>query len=206
MLHIYFVRHGETEWNRESRLQGRLDSPLTVKGIQDAKQLGERLKPINFQQIISSPSERAVKTARLLIENRSLPFKTDKRLMEIDLGSWQGKTIKEIRKEDPTTYNQYIHYPHLYDKQDGETIRDVQFRIRCFLKNLEKVYTAGDVLVITHGVVIKVLQSLCKNISLQRVWEPPEIDGTSVTIVQLTNGNKKLLLEGDTSHKNHIVT
>ncbi|WP_409975391.1 histidine phosphatase family protein [Bacillus sp. Bva_UNVM-123] len=66
MYHLYVIRHGETEWNTEKRFQGRLDSDLTDKGKTDAKELSERLKEIEFERIISSPSKRTMETAKFV--------------------------------------------------------------------------------------------------------------------------------------------
>ena len=90
MLFLYIVRHGETEWNKEGRIQGRLNSDLTSKGKKYAKLLGERLKDTEFAHLISSPSGRTLETAQLIKGNRDLPVVTDERIMEMNLGSWQG--------------------------------------------------------------------------------------------------------------------
>lgn len=72
MLNIYLVRHGETEWNIEKRLQGWQDSNLTEKGIEDANALHDHLIDIKFDAIYSSSSKRAFKTAEIIAGNRKL--------------------------------------------------------------------------------------------------------------------------------------
>ena len=130
MLELYFVRHGETEWNVENRLQGRLDSPLTERGIKEARLLAERLAQLPFKAAVSSPSTRAVETAKILIGMRGIPLYTDERLMEIDLGDWQGKTKAEIRAADPWNYECYYHYPHLYAREGSERFLEDDEEIR----------------------------------------------------------------------------
>lgn len=204
MLHLYFTRHGETKWNVEKRLQGRLNSDLTENGIQDAKFLGQRLANIDFEAVIASPSKRTVDTAMLIMGERTLLYKTDERLMEINLGNWEGRTIDELMETETELYHLYQEHPTQF-RGTGESFEDVRLRLEAVLKDLEATYSNGNLLIVTHGVVIKVLQAICKNNSLDLVWEPPFIEGTSLTIVRINHGKRELLLEGDISHKNKLV-
>jgi broad specificity phosphatase PhoE len=200
MLYLYVIRHGETEWNKEKRSQGRLDSSLTVKGKEDARLLGSRLQDTEFKQIISSPSGRTLETARLVRGEREISLLTDERLMEIDLGEWQGKTEEEIKTLYSDEFHSYWNEPESYTSVGGETFVQVQQRLGDFLKNLEKTGTNGNVLIVTHGVVIKTLYLLCRHSSLKLLWDPPFIHGTSLTILKLDAGRKELLLEACVSH------
>ncbi|MED3552449.1 histidine phosphatase family protein [Cytobacillus praedii] len=200
MLHLYIIRHGETEWNTEKRMQGRLDSDLTEKGKNDALLLGERLKDTVFERIISSPSKRTIDTALHVCEKRQIPIETDERLMEIALGEWQGKTEEEIKALFPAQYDLYWNYPSMYENQEGESFMDVMDRVASFLKELVDTTPVGNVLVITHGVVLKTLYLLCRNAPIDRLWDPPFMHGTSLTIVKLHNGKKELMLEGCMAH------
>ncbi|KKE80079.1 histidine phosphatase family protein [Oceanobacillus caeni] len=202
-MKLFVVRHGETEWNAQKRLQGHLDSPLTVNGIHHAELLSKRLKSTCFASIISSPSERAMHTARIIRGNQTLAIETDKRLKEINLGSWQGKTFEEIKEMDPDRFENYAKHPNQYyrEEKEAENLTDVVTRVKDFLKDTEEKYQTGNHLIITHGVVIKVLQLICKNYSIDKIWEPPEIEGTSLTIIEIKDGERKLLVEGDISHK-----
>lgn len=201
MLQFYFVRHGETEWNRENRLQGRLDSPLTEKGKLQAKLLAERLASETFTAVISSTSGRAVQTAKLLIGDRDIPYFTDERLMEIDLGEWQGKTMSEIGELDLSRYHCYYNTPQLFANDQGETFVDVQKRVEEVLIDYEQRFPSGKLLFVTHGVVIKVLlQIIYKGLPVGQIWDPPTIAGTSVTIMNSDRGNRELIAEGDIDH------
>ncbi|WLR57273.1 histidine phosphatase family protein [Mesobacillus subterraneus] len=200
MLHLYVIRHGETKWNKEKRSQGRLDSALTHKGIEDARSLGERLKDIEFRQMISSPSSRTLETARLVKNDEQIPLKTDDRLMEIDLGPWQGKTEAEVKELYPEAYDAYWNEPEAYAGEGGETFLKVQSRLMEFLDDLERQGENGNVLIVTHGVVIKTLYLLCRDASINQLWDPPFIYGTSLTILTLRNGKRELQLEACISH------
>ncbi|WP_404332767.1 histidine phosphatase family protein [Mesobacillus maritimus] len=202
MLKVYVVRHGETEWNAEKRTQGRLDSKLTEKGKRDADLLGERLKGINFTRIFSSPSKRTMETAKRVKGTRSTPIETDERLYEIDLGAWQGKTEEEIKTQFPEQFHFYWNEPQRFENIHGENFLDVTKRIKDFFNELERKTPTGDVLVITHGVVIKSLYSLCRNAGVEKIWDPPFIHGTSMTIIEIQDGIQKLVLEGCIDHCN----
>jgi broad specificity phosphatase PhoE len=200
VLHLYVIRHGETEWNKEKRSQGRLDSALTVKGKEDARSLGERLKDTEFCQVISSPSGRTLETARLVKKERPIPLTTDDRLMEIDLGHWQGKTDVEVKELYPEAYDAYWNEPEVFAGEGGETFLQVQQRLLEFLVDLEKKIKCGNVLIVTHGVVIKTLYLLCRNDSIKQLWDPPFIHGTSLTILTIEGGIQELMLEACVSH------
>lgn len=200
MVHLYVIRHGETEWNAQKRMQGRLDSDLTAKGIHHAKLLGRKLASTEFVAVISSPSRRTTETAKLIIGNHLLPFKTDERLMEIQLGNWQGKTLDEIQAMDPERYDCYRYHPRLFKIDEGEAFHDVKVRLEGFLQSIEDTYQSGNLLIVTHGVVIKTLQMICKNKLFDQFWEEPDIEGTSLSIVNVEDGKKEFLLEGDISH------
>ncbi|WP_019156425.1 histidine phosphatase family protein [Robertmurraya massiliosenegalensis] len=203
MLQLFFTRHGETRWNVENRLQGRLNSDLTENGIRDAKLLGKRLSTIDFDVVYASPSKRTVETAKLIMEDRMVPLKTDERLMEIHLGSWEGRTTLEIQQSEPELFHFYQEKPTLF-KGTGESFENVKRRIESVLMDLELKHPTGHILIVTHGVVIKVLQTILKERSLDRVWEPPYIEGTSLSIVKLVEGKRSLVLEGDITHKEAV--
>lgn len=204
MLHLYFTRHGETEWNVQKRLQGRLNSNLTENGVRDAVALGKRLIETDFEAVYASPSNRTVETANLIMGERELPFIKDERLMEISLGNWEGRTIDEIMETEPELYHLYQERPTEF-KGTGESFEDVRLRVESILNELERTYSSCNLLIVTHGVFIKVLQTICKANSLEFVWDPPFIEGTSLTVVKIENGKRELVLEGDISHKSNLV-
>ena len=92
---IYVVRHGQTDWNKTNRLQGRSDIPLNDQGRKEAKRAGKILKSKSFAACYSSPMSRAMETASLLILSRDLPILIDERLLERNMGSWEGRIKDE---------------------------------------------------------------------------------------------------------------
>lgn len=200
MLTLYITRHGETVWNAEKRMQGRLDSSLTDNGKLHAQLLGKRLENTEFAAIITSPSGRTVQTAELIKGDRPIPIVKDSRLMEIHFGSWEGKTHDEIKEIDAHQFDCFWNKPHLYQNSEGESFQDIQDRVLSVLKDIEQTYSSGNVLIVTHAVVIKTMYMVMKQLPLDDFWSPPFIHGTSLTVVECDNGKKNFLLEGDLAH------
>lgn len=199
LIDLYIVRHGQTEWNVQKRMQGRLDSALSLKGMEDAKRLRDYLADTPFDEVITSPSGRAYTTAKLIQPHKE-KIMTDPRLMEIQLGRWQGKTEVEISNEFPLEYDHYWKAPERYYNPEGETFADVITRLEDFLQDIEKAYSDGKLLIVTHGVAIMALLSIVKMLPLKDFWSTPVIEGTSLTLIRLEKGQRKLLIEGSVEH------
>lgn len=200
MLTLYVVRHGETEWNIQNKLQGWMDSTLTNSGIEHTLRLQKRLEPIHFQQIYASPSGRAVHTANLVKGLQNIEVKTDENLKEIHLGSWEGKTHDEIKLLEPERYNHFWNAPHLYIPDTGETFKDLNTRVKNFLTYIASNYSKGHILIVTHTVFIKMLLAHVKQLPISKLWAPPYIKDTSLTVIEIDNGHFNIRLEADTEH------
>ncbi len=90
-MNIYLTRHSQTEWNLVRRIQGFLDSPLTKKGIKDAKKLRDRLTDVDIDVVFSSTQGRAVKTAEIVMEGKEGIIIKSEELRELGVGLWQGR-------------------------------------------------------------------------------------------------------------------
>jgi broad specificity phosphatase PhoE len=200
MLTLYLTRHGETEWNLQKRMQGWQDSPLTEKGRKDAALLGKRLESVEFAAIYTSTSGRTVETAELIRGERLIPMYHNENLREINLGDWEGKTHDEITKFDPIAYEHFWNKPHLYSPERGERFIDVQTRALKAIQEIVEHYPSGNVLVVTHAVVLKTLIAYFKNLPLEKLWESSFMHGTSLTIVRFDGNTFEIVTEGDISH------
>jgi broad specificity phosphatase PhoE len=200
LITLYITRHGETEWNREKRMQGWLDSNLTENGVKNAVCLGERLKETELTAIFSSPSGRTKATTRLIRGERDIPVIYDENLREIKLGQWEGKTHSSIKEMYHTEFESYWNKPHQFATVGGERFEETRARAIQVLDRIKREYKSGNILIVTHSVVIKCLYSFFKNSSIETLWDPPYIHGTSLTIVEMSEDGYKLVLEGDTTH------
>lgn len=147
------MRHGQTVWNAEGRMQGILNSPLTPKGEAQAAQQGAilRAQPLEGFDFISSPQGRAVQTAGIALAGIADMVHTDIRLREISVGDWAGLSRDDLPMEDVEDpfMAQYEAAP------GGEGVAGVEIRVRAFLADLK-----GPAVLVTHGITSRVLRSV----------------------------------------------
>ena len=153
---IYIVRHGETEWNIQRRLQGHADSPLTPKGTKQAKLLRKKFKNIKFNAIFSSDSLRAKRSAEIIALEHKLAVKTTKALRERSFGSWEGKTVEEFNVKMQKMLDKYDklsekHRSTFKIAEDVETNASIMVRLITFLREIAVAYAGKTVLIVTHG-------------------------------------------------------
>ena len=149
-MKLYVVRHGETIWNAENRVQGISDIPLTDKGRLDATLLKDLVKEINVDVVIASPLERTIETAKILTDGR-MPINTDDRIKERDWGMNEGANIDEVDRWDcwDVILNTKV--------QNIESIQDFMYRVSSFLEDIKVRYKDKKVLLVTHSAVIRVI-------------------------------------------------
>jgi len=157
MPELWILRHGETDWNAEERLQGRLDSPLTSRGLDQARAQGRILAAClpGRVRVIASPAPRALRTARLALGGLGLTIETDERLLELDLGRWAGRTLTDLRTESPDLRKATD--PHLWKflAPGGETLGQMAGRVRPVLAGLHE-----PTVIVTHGVTSRLLRCM----------------------------------------------
>ena len=153
MHKIYFTRHGETVWNVENKICGMTDSPLTERGRQQARQLGERVKAsgVHIDEILYSPLSRAADTAKAIADATGLPARCEPRLREQCFGKYEGtpRNGGEFR----------VSKTHFADRYDGgESMMQLAQRIYNLLDEL-KADTGKTYLLVAHNGIARVVQS-----------------------------------------------
>ena len=151
---IYLVRHGQTDWNLEHRIQGHLDMPLNETGKSEAIICAKQLERFKIDEIISSDLSRAKETASIINEVLSLPISVDSRLREVHCGDLQGVLVKDISDE---TWDVFNHDPH---KIHAESLADVYKRVKAFFEEIDN---AKNTLIVTHGGVIRMTMYLSQH-------------------------------------------
>ncbi len=151
---LFLVRHGETEWNREGRIQGVLDSPLTNEGMIQARRNAGILKSMLVKRLIASPLGRAAKTANIIAEETGARCEFDERLKERDCGTWGGMTWDEAERSHPEIWHARSENPYGFTPPGGESLADLEPRIRTMLAELE---LGGELALVTHGITMRVL-------------------------------------------------
>lgn len=151
MLDIYLLRHGQTQWNADgNRYCGRTDIPLTETGNRQAELVREHLKTVAFDAIYSSPLERAFVTAS--ISGGGKPVIKDQRLIEIDFGSWEGKTKEQFIGEDAGLWDRWMSDPLTARAGgNGETGNEVIERVDSFFNEMLHERRYSKLLVVGHN-------------------------------------------------------
>jgi len=148
---FYVVRHGETRFNLAGRIQGACDSPLTEKGVEDARQASLALKDITFDRAYCSTSGRARETAAIIMARHSARLEPRKDLVEVDFGTIDGERIRDVLPE-------IIRRRERDEWEDigGEDQRHVIRRIHeAFGSILEECHDGDRVLIVSHGAFIR---------------------------------------------------
>ncbi len=206
MLEIYFVRHGETEWNQKGMLQGAKNSPLTEKGRNQAVKLGKALKDIKFDGFYTSPLGRAASTAELIMGDRDEALYILPEIREMSFGDMEGKEKREFEKLHPREYNNLWTDALIYDPKEfnGETFQEVDERVMEGLEHLVKSHpNGGRILVVSHGMTLKNIFSHILGHGLDKYWEDPVPENTSLTIVKYENEKFKIIDFSNTEHLNN---
>ncbi len=156
-MNLYVVRHGETIWNRERKVQGITDIPLTDEGRGEAKGLQKLISSLNIDIVISSPLVRARETAKILVDSK-IPINVDDRIKERDWGMNEGANIDTVDKWDcwDVILNTKV--------QNIECIQDFMYRVSDFIEDIKIKYKDKNVLVVTHSAVSRVIHYLLGNI------------------------------------------
>lgn len=144
--HVYLVRHGETDWNRERRFQGHRDIPLSAAGLIQAERLAQSLKSEVFEAIYSSDLRRALQTAEIIAKEHDLPVKTLKKLRERTVGEWEGLTQEEVAARYPDWRQRIAKGLH-----GAESLVELQKRMTDQLEELVRLHRGGRILVVSHG-------------------------------------------------------
>ena len=197
-MKLYLVRHGETDWNKERRIQGQADIPLNEFGRRLAKKTGEGLKDISFAVCFSSPLERAVETAKNILLGQDVPVITDDRIEEMAFGEWEGKCCSKEGWELPERFQAFFNDPvHYEPAEGGENFLEVRTRTGMFLEWLkgQEQYADKNVLITTHGAALSGMLNYIKGKPLSDYWGWGVHKNCAVTEVVALDGKFQVISE-----------
>jgi broad specificity phosphatase PhoE len=158
MTELILVRHGETDWNRENRFQGRADPPLNALGRRQSAELADALVGEAIARVYTSPLRRASETAGIVADRLGLEVEPLEPLQEIDVGAWSGLTREEVAATFPAEYARWLERaPHGFE--NGETYEQLAARVVPAIRDLAARHPSETVLVVTHGGPSRVLQA-----------------------------------------------
>ena len=178
---LFLIRHGRSTANAAGVLAGHLpDVELDERGIEQAKNLGEKFTVPDLMAIISSPVQRCEQTAKYLAERRSMTVIGDERFTEMNFGLWQGRTLTDLAKEP--MWSSVQHKPSQVRFPDGESFVEVVSRTSEAINYWNNLYEGGNYVVFTHADVIKVAVAQALGLPLDN-FQRIAVDTCSITIL-----------------------
>jgi broad specificity phosphatase PhoE len=195
---IFLVRHAESTWNRLKKIQGQRDPQLSPYGEKEAKLLARRFKGLEFEAVYSSPLKRAQGTVRAIVGKKA-EIQCIEELKEINLGQWEGRTLKQIRRKFGESFDNWAVSPSKVKIPGGEDFKEFKKRVGKAMRGIERRHKEGNVLVVCHGGVISTYATTLLNLPPDDVW-CLTVKNASLTIVEIDPGVRKLITFNDISH------
>ncbi len=197
-MKLYMVRHGETDWNKERKIQGQVDIPLNEFGRMLARKTAKGLADISFDLCFSSPLSRARETAELILEGRDIPIIEDERIVEMAFGIYEGRCCSKKGWDLPEEFRRFFDGPDRYQSPDGgEDFAAVKKRTGEFLQELYKKeeYRQSNILITTHGAALAGLLNNIKERTLAEYWGEGVHKNCAVTEVEVIDGTPVVISE-----------
>ncbi|MBS3811379.1 MAG: alpha-ribazole phosphatase [Halanaerobiales bacterium] len=196
---LVLVRHGETQWNKDSKYQGAVDIELNKKGKRQAQELYNFLKDEKFDTIYSSTLKRASHTVKDIADYQNKDLITIADLMEIDFGEWEGLTFAEIEENYPKLAHKWAKDPTCCKPPEGEHIQEVEERVGDAIDQIVKENQDKKVLIATHGGIVRIIIAYLLELPLNRIFSI-EVDNVSISRVKFYDHYPVVKLLNSTHH------
>ncbi|MBW3628808.1 MAG: histidine phosphatase family protein [Gemmatimonadetes bacterium] len=194
ILELTLVRHAATALNDARQYQGWIDPPLSERGRSEALRVGARLGGSSFDLILSSDLRRCRETLELALPDR--PVEVDRRLRELDFGSWDGRTYEECLASDELGLRIWIEDPLAASPPEGEPFELFRARVNAVLDALP---ARGRVLILTHGGPIRLMLARVLTLEWRHVVLM-QLSTAAITRLAVHTGGGHLLCLNDTAH------
>lgn len=193
-MRIYFIRHGETDWNKEGKLQGRTNIPLNENGRYVAELTRDALKDVRFDVAFTSPLDRAKETAEIILQGRDIEIIEEERIAEVCFGKYEGA---KKNKADENIENFFKRPEKYIAPEGGESLKTVLARETQFLEELfyNEEYKDSTILVSTHGAALSGLLCVIKGYSAADFWKDGLHKNCGISIVDVVNGRALIVKE-----------
>ena len=183
-MQIHLIRHGETNWNKEGRVQGQTDSVLTDLGKEQASKLQSTMAAYPIERVYCSSSIRTRETAALVFEGQEIPHEYCDNLREIYLGSWETRLYRDVDIDHPEELENFRSYPHKFAFNGAETFADLQIRGVEQINRIHSEAAAQVVAIVSHGAIIKTILSHYEGRHLRNLWDPPRLHNCAHSILE----------------------
>lgn len=199
-MYLILMRHGETDWNLEGRIQGRKDPPLNVRGREQSEKLAERLAAEERIDILyTSPLARACLTAEIVGKRFGLDPLPDSRLVERSAGKLEGMTMLEIAKQYPDVYHAWREDKDQLLLPEAEERVAFQARVGSFLEMICDRHAGQRVGVVAHGGTLSMIFATLMGLDVQKRF-PFRFDNTALSKVDLSRSRPRIDLLNDSCH------
>ncbi|MET3447095.1 histidine phosphatase family protein [Ralstonia pickettii] len=204
ITHIVLIRHGETDWNRERRLQGQLDVPLNTQGLEQAAQLGKALARERFDAVYASDLSRARQTAQALADEVGATVRDDAGLRERCYGEFEGLTYAEVAAQHPAEFDAWQNRVPEFAPPGGETLTAFHERAVETALRLIRRHPGERIALVSHG---GVLDCLYRHANAMTLTEPRRHELRNASINRLSSDGHQLtvLQWGDVAHLDLLV-
>jgi broad specificity phosphatase PhoE len=196
---IYLIRHAETVWNAEGRLQGTLDAPLSDRGRGQAHRLVEMLRRIPLSAVYSSPLERAHGTARTVAAAHGLVARPVDAFREMNQGEWEGRLVEEVAAEYGESLTVWRDSPAETRLPGGETLAEVARRAVGALHDVAARHAGQTLAVVAHGGVNKTILLTVLGAPLDHHWRIRQ-GNACINVIEMDGAEARIMVLNDTFH------
>jgi broad specificity phosphatase PhoE len=199
MTHIYLIRHGQTEWNKEEIFRGTSDIPLNEMGRMEAQLASEALRAIPLKAVYSSPLARAKETAAAIADCHGLEVRIIEGLQDICFGDWQGVSHKTVQQQYSDLYRRWLEEPHAVTFPGGENLEAVQTRAVKAVREIVSDHPEDTIVMVSHRVINRALICGVAGIELSRFWQLGQ-DTAAINLLTWKKDYFTLTCLNDTCH------
>jgi probable phosphoglycerate mutase len=195
-----FIRHGETDWNRQQRFQGQADVPLNTLGLEQAARLGRRLAAERADVLLSSDLQRARQTALPLASAWGHSASLDAGFREQAFGALEGLDVPTIKQRHPDLWAQWLEQRADFAlPEGGESLRQFHARVLAAVRSAAQAHGERTLVVVTHGGVLDMLWRTAHGLSLDGL-RACEIPNTGINRMRWKNGTLEIVQWADAAH------
>ena len=199
-MRLILARHGETSLNRQGRYQGHSQTGLNAHGRRQAGNLAHALRSFPVSALYSSPLPRALQTAEVVGDALSLSVIPKDGLMEVDVGDLDGLTSHDLRRDYPEIFDQWRKDPSLVKMPGGETLQQVQDRMKQAIDDILHENPNGHAVAVSHGLAIEVAVLYVLGLPLSQLARF-RVDLGSLTVLEHYDGRWRLVSFNETLHQ-----
>jgi len=192
MIEFILIRHGETDWSKEKRYQGKTDVPLSTEGKKQVRCLSRVFAQYEPHVVYTSTLSRTRESGTILCKSIAAPLKEDAQLNELNFGEWEGKTADELIKTQDPLYTKWME-GQLIKPPHGETVSSLRKRVKNFLQECIKTHKNKTVAIVSHGGVLRLLIIEILGLPQKNLFTFKVETGT-MSVLTLAEGFGQLLL------------